>query len=152
MYSKFISRPHFQSWYKIIEISPRHIKINQGYYLFLQTWQPMKPHLGVFKLLQFFCGWGNACIYMTSLSAACSLRTQAGQRALQGNIWNSPLQSHQVTEIWSTTPWLGFFKSLQFFMWERTFAFMRSIRCLLFSHKQDNWPFGVTFEIPPLVT
>ena len=151
MYSKFIPRPHFQSWYKIIEISPRHIKTNQVYYLFLQTWQPMKPHLGVFKLLQFFCGWENACIYMTSLSAACSLRTQAGQRALQGNIWNSPLQSHQVQKF-EVQPLVVFFKSLQFFyLRENVCIYAVYLLPALFT-QAGHWPFGITFEIPPLVT
>ena len=115
----------------------------------------IQPLVGVFSN-HFNFLWEGDCSHLcdVSLSAACSLHTQAGQRALRGNIWNFPFIHIKWRKFWSKTPSRGFSNHFNFLCEGnvRIYAMSPSFCCLLFAHKQDNGPFGVASEIPPSAT
>ena len=175
MFREFIPRPHFQRWYKIHNFRNTtsafwdqssivygltsvttdetpfggfQVTSNFRWYGLTSVTTDETP-LGVFKLLQIFCGWGNVCIYVASLPVACSLHTQAGKRALRGNIWNPPSPSVTSSDgIFEVHPLVGYFQ-ITSILFEGDVCIHAAYLMPAFSHKQDDGPFGVTFEISP---
>ena len=86
--------------------------------------------------------------FMRRLCPLPALCADAGRRALRGDIWNPPCVRINRREFGSATP-SRISESIRFLRGEdvRIYATPLSIRFLLFTHDQDNGPFGATFKI-----